>query len=655
MSKIENSIINNLKMLALDAIFAKGNGDVGLSLSAAPIFYTLFMHHLQFSQDNMKYLNRDRLIVNDRLLPLLYSSYALFYKEYNVDNLKEYSKFSSPTKGFNSKKSIGVEIGSLNDGDIVATSAGIALGENYLESLIKIENNKCDLINFKTICICTEEDIMSGISYEALSFVSNLVLNKYILIIIKDGISKDSSTKEVFSENLIDRFISLKFNVEEVNGDSVGSLRDVFESAYKSKKPTAIIVDTTYGIGSSHENTNKDFNEPLSLEEMNALRNQYKLNETFEIKEENRLEIEKNITKRLNKIMTYWQNLKNESLKDIKIKEIINFLTNGMSSLNFKPENIKIGSEYEENLLKSNNKIFNILANKSPFILCGSNDNFYYTLSSIKSSDIMSKENPTGRNILFGGRTLAMGGIACGLASLGFKMFIGTPLQNANMLMPFIKLSSMNDLGVNFIFTNDTFMNTYENKGICPVDEISNLRNIPDIINFRPADINEIIGVYDIISSHNKTCTIILSNQKTPKLLGTNSKYVLAGAYRVKKESENLNAILIATGSEVLLALKIASELASYGIDFRVISMPSRELYEMQKEKYQNILLPEAVPVFALEFASSSSWFPYVKEKNHILGINSFGDAGTKEELLNYYGLDIDSIKVKILAALKNK
>lgn len=655
MSRLDTNIINNLKMLALDTIYASGSGDACLSLSAAPLFYTLFMEHLNFDRRNIEYINRDRLIVSNRLLPLMYSSLNLFYKDYSIENLKEYKKLNSNAKGYANIKNTGIDMGSIADGDVVASSVGIAVGEKYLESLIKIENPKCDLVDFKTICICTEEDIMNGISYEALSFASTLNLNKYILIVVADGISKDSSTKETFNENLIDRFISLNFNVEEVNGNNIGAIDGVLDDAYKSKKTSVIIVNTTYGIGSSRENSNMDYNKPLSKEEMNKLREEFKLTVPFEVNENYLKEIEKSLDKRLNKSIMAWQRLKEESLQDLKLKAIINFLTNGLDEISFKPENIKINDNYDEELTISNNKIFNILASKSPFVLCGSNDNFIYTKVCINKSKIMSKENPTGRNILFGGRSIAMGGIACGLASLGFKMFVSAPLTFESVMHNFIKLSVMNDLGVSFIFTQDTFLNTYENMGICPIEELNSLRMIPELIDFRPTDINEVIGLYDIISHHQNTSAIIISSNKSKKLIGTNPKYVLAGAYRVKKEKENLDAILIATGSEVPLALKVAEALEAYDIDFRVVSMPSMELFGMQKEKYQNMLLPKDVFTFTLEFGSTGIWYKYATNDKCILGIDSYGDTGTKEELLNYYGLDIDSIKVKILGILKNK
>ncbi len=654
MSKLDNNIINNLKMLALDLIQAGGSGDVGLSLSSAPIFYSLFKNNIHFNPHDFHYINSDRLVVTNRLLPLLYASFHLFYKDYSLDNLKEYKKYDSNCKGYASLRSLGIQAPSILEGDVVAASVGLTLGERYLESLIKIENPKNNLINFKTICICTEADIMSGSAYEALSFASSEYLNKYLLIVIKDGIGKDSSTKETFNENLVDRFIALNFNVEEINGNNFGSIDGAIDDAMHSKKPTVLIIKNTYGVDSSRKDSNKNYNMPLSNEEMQAMREKYNMTSPFEVKEEYVKELAKDVDKRLSKEIAIWQNLKNESLKDLKIKEIIEFLTNGLREISFKSENIKINSTYEEELIISNNKILNLLTNKSPFILCGSNDNFYYTKSSINKSDIMSKENPTGRNILFGNRTLAMGGISLGLASLGFKLFLSAPLVYENLLHHYIKLSCYNSLPINYIFTQDTILNTYEEMGYPCIEEISDLRSIPNLINFRPCDIDEIVGVYSILSNYHKTTTMVISSNKTPKLLGTNAKYVLAGAYRVRKEREDLNAIIVATGSEVPIALKLADDLSAYGFDFRVISMPASEIYDLQKEKYQNMLLPKEIKTFTLEFAHPNSLQKYATSPLYVLGIDALKDGGSKEELLSHYNLTADALKVKILEIMKN-
>lgn len=646
MSKLEVNITNNLKMLCIDMIKEAGSGDVGISLCGAPVMTSLFLKYLNFDYHSSKYINRDRVIVSNRLLPLMYATLHIFGSDLSFDALREFKKLNSVTEGVSNIKTPGIEVGSNTIGDVIASSVGIALGERYIESLIKLEDNKCNLINFKTICICTEEDLMNGISYEAMSYAGHENLNKLIFIVLKTDISKDSSTKETFSENLVDCFISLNFNVDEIN-NTVSSIEGAIEDAYVSKKPSVIIIKSTYAKDTTRENSNEKFNMPLSDQEIAELREKYPINYQKE-------DLKKELAKRLDKPLNKWIELKNSCLEDLKLREIVNFLETKEFTINFKPENIKINDGYEEELIISNNKIFNIVASKSPFVLSLSNDNFINTLGSITKASIMHKNNPTGRNILCGSRTMSIGYIALGLSTLGFKVFVSAPLIDEPILQKSIALCSENNLDVNFIFTQDTFLNSYLDTGNNAIYEINNLRSIPNLINFRPADINEVIGVYDIISQFKNTTTIIIGSSKVPKLKGSNYKYVMAGAYRVKREMNDANAIIIATGSEVELALRISDALAPYGIDFRVVTMPSAELFARQNERYQNMLLPKTIKTFTLEFGGISFWHKYATSEDYILGIDKFGTSGTKEELLNYYNLDMDSIKAKILSNMKN-
>jgi len=653
MAKLDNNIINNIKMLSMDMIKEAGSGNIGFALNSSSIFYTLFMHCLKYDSKNPNWINRDRLITSNAFLPVMYSSLHMFGYNISLDNLKEFKKFNSNTMGFANSNCPGIEIGSQCCGDVISSAVGIALGERYLESLIKIEKPKCNLINFKTYCICSYTDLMTGLASESLSFAGVQDLNNLILIVIKDEFTKDGDIKNIYKEDVVTYLESYNFNVIDLKGDNIGNFLDSLEEVKDCKKPSAIIIKTVYGKDTSRESANNFYNIPLTNEEMNVLREKYKIETPFTVDSSYYEGINKSIAKRMNKELAKWQELKNECLSDLKLKEIIEFLETKNINMEFNPDNIKISDNYEEELLLGNSKILNILANKSPFILMGSNDNFIYTKSNINKSEIMSKQNPTGRNILFGSRTLAMGGIANGLSSLGFKMFVSAPLIDSNFLRNSIKFSAMNNLPVNYIFTQDSFTNTYENMGISAVDELNSLRIIPNLINFRPADINEIIGMYSILANYKKCSAIIIGSERVKKLIGTNHKYVMAGAYRARREKGEANGVVIATGTEVSLALKVADELLPYGIDLRVVTMPSKELFELQNERYKTSLIPKELKTFIIEFTNDFLWHKYVASEEYILGINKYSTSGTKEELLKNYNLDIDSIKTKIIELMK--
>lgn len=654
MSKFDTNIVNSIKMLSLDMIKEAGSGDAGLALSSSNIFYTLFAKHLRFDNKNPNWINRDRVIVSNRLLPIMYSTLHMFGFDISMDSLKEFKKLNSKLLGYANPEVSGIEIASNTSGDVIASSIGIALGERYLESLAKIGNPKCNLIDFNTYCICTYEDIMKGWAYEALSYASKEKLNKLIIIVVKDDVARDSSVKEIYTENLEERFNALGYKTIEVKGSSVSVVDEAIEEALDTKKPSVILINNIYAKDSLREGTNKFFNLPLTNDDMDNLRTKYKIDLPFNVNKEYYTELNKVVEKRLSKQLNKWEMLKEECSNDLKLNEIIEFLETKNVKLEFKAENIKLNDSYEEELNLGHSKIFNILASKSPFILSASDDNFIYTHCNISKSDAMNIDNPTGRNILFGGRSEAMGGIANGLASLGFKVFVSTPLINSNILRQSIKFSAANNLPVHYIFTQDSFTNTYENYGYSCVDEINSLRLIPNLINFRPADINEVIGVYNILASYKKATTIILGSEKTKKLDGTNYKYVVAGAYRAKREKGEANGIIIATGSEVALAIKIAEELFPYGIDLRVVTMPSQELFRMQNERYKYSLLPKELKTFVIEFGNNSLWRSFATNEEYIFSLNKYSVSGIKEELLSYYDLDLDSIKTKIIELMKN-
>lgn len=656
MSKLDLNVVNNIKILSIDMIREAGSGNSGVSLSMPNVFYNLFLNHLVFQKNNPEWINRDRVIVNNNYLPLMYSTLHMFGYDITLETLKEYKKFNSITSGFANPNTLGIEVGSITNGDVLASSVGIALGERYLNSLVKIEKPKCELINYHTYCICTMDDLMSGIGYEALAFASREKLNKLIILCNKDDFGKDSNAKEIYADNIVDRFDALNFEVIEVkNGHNFNAIDVAIDEAKENKLPTLILFSTKYAKDSEREDTIEFYNVPLSNDDINNLCEKYKITMPITDTENYKIELEKIVNKRLNKTIEKWNTLKNECMSDLKIKQIVEFLETKNIKIDFSSDNFKLNDTYNEELINGNSKMFNMFASKSPFILSCSNDNFINTKCSIIKSGIMSNKNKIGRNILFGSRTLAMGGISNGLASLGFKVFISTPLIDSTSLINSIKLSTMFNYPVNYIFTQDSFINNYENLGISSSFELNTLRMIPNLITIRPCDINEIIGTYEILSNYKKSVAIIIGSEKTPKFIGTNPKYVVAGAYRIRREKGELNGTIIATGTEVSLAIDIAEELySSYGIDLRVVTMPSMGLFENQNDRYKYSLIPKEIKTFVIEFNNSMLWNKYATSEEYIFGVSSYVPCGTKLELLKKYNLTKDNIKAKIIELIKN-
>lgn len=657
MSRLDKEIINNIKMLGIDMINNAGSGHPGVVLSLTPLLYTLYKNHLNVRPKEPNWINRDRLVLsNGHASAALYATLHLAGYDIGIDDLKEFRRINSITPGHPEVKvTPGVDVSTGPLGQGIANAVGMALAERYLNSLVTKVDPKNKLIDYYTYCICGDGDLMEGISYEALSFASKQNLNKLIIIYEANKISLDGNVDETFTENIEDRFLSLDMDVINVkNGTNISSIDDALERAKGNKRPTLVVLNTILGKDSLLENTNKVHGNPLSDNDIINLRNKYKITSSFEVKNEYYEEMQKSIEKRMAKVNEKWNNCYEKSCQIPKINGIINSLKTGNLNFEFNSDNYKMNDNYQEDLRVGNNKIFNLFASKSNFILSGSADVASSTKLLINKEGLMSEKNPSNRNIAFGVREHAMAAIANGMALSNIKVFISTYLVFSDYLKPAIRMSALMNLPVVYIFTHDSIKIGFDGPTHEAVEQLSSLRLIPNLVTFRPADINEIIGTYEYISKNNRPIAIVLNKEDQPKINGTIPKYVSFGAYPVKREKEKMNAIFIASGSELNLALKIAKELFGYGIDARVVSMPSLDVFLVQNPKYELQLLPKSIKTFVFEFGSTLIWNRFATGPEYIFGIDKFGKSGRTNELLNEFNLDEDAIKSKIIELMKN-
>lgn len=655
MSKIENNTINNIKMLAIDMINNAGSGHPGVALGSAAILYSLYANVLNYRSEDPNWINRDRLVLsNGHASSLLYATLHFAGFNIGVEDLKDFRRLNSICPGhpeYGVTPGVEVSTGPLGQG--IANAVGMALAEKYYREMIKEVDPKNNVIDYYTYCVCGDGDLMEGISYEALSFASTQNLNKLILIYDANNISMDGRIENTFTENIEDRFLSLDFDIIKVkNGHNISSVTGAILDAKCGKRPTIIIVNTTLGKDSINEGKSIVHGKPLSEDDINNLRNKYNIALPFQINEENINYFRNLVTKRTTKINSKWNELYSKSIKTPHVCPILKNMEKGVS-IEFDSDNYRINDNYEEDMRRGNNKIFNLMANKSKFIVSGSADVSSSTMHVINNSGLMTNNTPTNRNIPFGVREHAMAGIANGLALSNIKPFVSSYLTFMDYLRPGLRMSAMMNLPVTYVFTHDSVTIGYDGPSHEPVEQLSSLRSIPNLITFRPADINEIIGVYEFISKHKRPVAIVLSKDKKVKLNGTNGKYVSYGAYRIKREQGEMNAIFIATGSEVEIALKLADDLLSYGIDARVVSMPSVEIFKRQNPRYEAQLLPKEVKRFVFEFGSSDAWNRFASGPEYIFGVNEFGYSGRKESILKELNIDYDSMKAKIIELMK--
>jgi len=659
MSKLDSAAINSIKVLALDMIDKAGSGHPGIVLGAASIMYALYKEHLNVIPSNPNWINRDRFVMSaGHGSALLYSTLFHFGYDIDINELKGFRELNSLTPGhpeYRITPGVDVSTGPLGQG--VGMAVGMALSERYLNSIVKMEDKNSNLIDYYTYCLCGDGDLMEGISYEALSFAATQKLNKLILLYDCNKVSLDSDTSITFDEDIEIRFEALNFNIIRVkNGSDYKEISKAIKAAKKSDMPSVIICNTTIGEDSLLAGTNKAHGKPLAHDDLSNIKNKYGITtEAFNISSEILQFLRNAINNRVGESYKVWQN-EYKSVKESEnmgLNSMINLLERNAFVIDFDDTKFKISDEYEEELRESNHKIMNFISPKSPFFLGGSADLSSSCKTNLDKSTIMSSANPVGKNIYFGVREHAAAAILNGMALSNLKVFSSTFLAFSDYQKPAIRMSALMNLPVTYIYTHDSIYVGADGPTHEPIEQLSMLRTIPNFITFRPADINEIVGSWEYILKNNCATALVISKEKRSKLKNTNAKFVKYGAYMIRKERYHLDGIIIATGSEVEMSLDIAKRLFEMGIDVRVVSMPSMELFLKQNPKYEEQLLPKDVPTFVIEAGSSIIWNRFATFPEYIFGVNHFGMSGKSMDVVRYFKMDRDSILEKIANYLK--
>lgn len=621
-------VINSIKGLSIDMISKAGSGHPGVALGAAPIIYTLYSRHLNIDLEDDKWINRDRLVLSGgHASALLYS--MLFYVGYlSLEDLKNFRRINSKTPGHPEIETRGVDISTGPLGQGIANGVGMAIAEKYYENTLSKD------IDYYTYVMCGDGDLMEGISYEVTSLAGTLNLNKLILLYDSNNVTLDGNTNLTFNEDIKKRFESINWNyIKVLNGNDINEIDRAISIGKSSDKPTIIEINTIIGEGSMYEGTNKVHGTPLTDEDIANLKIKLNLSQVpFDVD--------------MNLVYEFRNHIKNRC----KQKELINKEEESLDVYSL------INNFYEkidEPLRVTNGKIMNLISNELKYFIGGSADVSLSTKTLLLEKGIFSKDNYAGRNIYYGVREHAMGAISNGIASCGIRTFNSTFLSFSDYLKPAIRMSALMNLPVTYIFTHDSITIGSDGATHQPIEQLSMLRNIPNLIVFRPADANEILGCWNEILTHNYPSALVLSRNSSPLLKGSDAKKVSRGAYIVRNEKSRLSAIIIATGTEVSMAINIANDLEKYGINIRVVSMPSMELFEESEEDYKETIIPTGYKTIVIEYGSSSDWYRYVRGEKYLININSFGKSGTKEEILEYYELDYESVKKYIIDLLK--
>ena len=637
--ELEKLSIAAIRSLCIDEINKAKSGHPGMALGSAPILYTLFTKHLVANPKDPEYFNRDRFVLSaGHASALLYAMLHISGYEVSMDDIKSFRQLDSLTPGhpeFRHTKGVDATSGPLGQG--IAQAVGMAMAERAVQAQYKDGKVLCD---HYTYCLCGDGCLQEGLSQEAISLAGHHKLNKLILIYDSNNITLDGGLSLSFSEDVAKRFISSGWNVLHVeDGNSVELIDRALKKAKKSEtKPTLIIVKTTIGFGSEKAGTSKVHGSPLGEEDGEHAKESYGFkHEKFYVPEEVYAHFEKSFAKRgLRQYRKYRRNLKayaNENPKEFLVFKAA--LKGDVSEFAFEAEPHFEPSNNDASRTSSG-KALNELHTQIPFLMGGSADVAGSVMTKITDGVNFTPETPNGRNINFGIREFAMASAQNGmLLHGGLKTYVGSFLVFSDYMKSAVRMSALSKLPAIYLFSHDSIALGEDGPTHQPIEHLAMLRSIPNVNVIRPADARETYAAWEIALRSEFTPTaIILSRQNLP-LLASRYADVKKGAYIISKEDKKVDAILLATGSEVKLALDAKEILKGKGVDVRVVSMPSTFMFDAQSASYKKqILGNDKKKVFAVEMLSTFGWYKYA---DTVMGIDTFGlSAPAKDAIAKF-------------------
>lgn len=650
---MDNKTISNIKSLGIDMIDQAGSGHPGIVLGAAPLIYTVYARHMNINTVDPTWICRDRFVLSaGHGSAMLYATLYLAGFNISLDDLKNFRRVGYKTPGhpeFGHTPGVDMTTGPLGQG--IASAVGMAIGEKILENKFKLSDGK-PLINYNVYALVGDGDLMEGVSYEACSLAGTLNLDNLIVLYDSNNISLDGDTSNTFTENVIDRFNAMGWHTEKVlNGTNVEDIDKAINRSKKSGKPSLIEVKTIIGNGSVNAGKNIVHGKCLSKEDIRSVKRGLDIkDEPFYVDVNNMNKFRNQIVERSARKYELWarnyREFMNNSNEDVI--EVFNSFFNP-KKIDIINTDFNLDKGIKEATRVTNGKIMTTISKNIHNFIGGSADLSSSTNTYLKDMQDIKDNHYFGKNIWFGVREHSMGSILNGLALSGFKPFGSTFLTFSDYMKPAIRLSALMNLPVNYIFTHDSINIGPDGPTHQPIEQLAMLRSTPNLMVFRPADANELIGCWDVMLNSSGPNALVLSRQDVRTLPSTVPEYVKYGAYPVRKERKQLHGIIIATGTEVFTSLLIAEQLYNeIGLDLRVISMPCQELFLMQQERFKNSLIPGGIKTIVVEAGSSFGWYRFVINEKYLMTIDKFGISGTKGEVENYCNFTFEQIKERI-------
>ncbi|AUD62251.1 transketolase [Tenericutes bacterium MO-XQ] len=641
---MDQKAINAIRFLGVDAINKANSGHPGIVLGAAPMAYKLFTTHMNIDVKKPHWINRDRFILSaGHGSMLLYAINHLSGYKISIEDIKNFRQLGNTPGHPEYGHTDGVETTSGPLGQGISNAVGMAIAETHLAA--KFNKPNYNIIDHYTYVICGDGDLQEGVALESTSLAGRLGLGKLIVLYDSNDIQLDGEVSLAFNENTKKKFEAMDWqHILVEDGNDLNAINRAINRAKKEEnKPSIIEVKTKIGYGTSFEGTSKVHGSPIGNAEADKLRET--LNWTykpFEVPEDVYQLFRKKVTLRGQRVHRKWKKLfeayQEQYADDAKLlNQFIN-------------DDMLVNEADFEDLAKANDeatrsvsgKVIQRLSNQFSNLIGGSADLTVSTKA--KGADgHYDRNNRLGRNINFGVREHAMGAIVNGLTLHGgLKAFSGAFFVFSDYMKPAIRLAAIMNIPSIFVFTHDSIAVGEDGPTHQPVEHLAGLRSIPNLNVIRPADVHETIAAWKVaIESKHTPTVIVLTRQNVKNYQETNAQGLSKGAYIVSKENNQFDGILLATGSEVELAMKAKEILKDQGVDVRVVSMPSHHLFEKQTKKYQKEILPKRKKTLAIEMGSSMSWYKYTKD---VYGLDTFGASAPMEDVLEHFNFTAEKV-----------
>ncbi|MDN6292133.1 MAG: transketolase [Tetragenococcus halophilus] len=661
--KTDQLAVNTIRTLSIDQIEKAGAGHPGLPMGAAPMAYVLWTKHYKYNPNNPKWFNRDRFILSaGHGSAMLYSLLHLSGLDVSIEELKHFRSLKSKTPGHpETHITEGVEATTGPLGQGIANSVGMAMAEEHIASLYNKEDY--NLTDHYTYVLCGDGDLQEGISYEAASLAGHLKLGKLIILFDSNDVQLDGDLNKTFSENIQQRFESFQWDYSKVeDGNDLDEIDKAITRAKNvSDKPSIIEIKTEIGYGSPTAGTSAMHSDPIGDEAVKTTKDFYKWDyNDFEVPQEVYDRFDDTLGAN-NATEQEWNQLLEDYKRDFP--ELSDEITNVING--------KLPEDWEESLpsYESDSKgyatrnisseLLNKIAKVVPNFWGGSADLASSNKTMIDGAKDFLPGQYEGKNIWFGVREFAMTAINNGILLHGGTFpYIGTFFVFSDYARPAIRLAALSKLPAIYVFTHDSIAVGFDGATHEPIEQLASYRAMPNITLFRPADANESVAAWKhALNSEDHPTILALSRQALPVLENSEElapEGVEKGAYTISPAKDKAEGLLLAAGSEVAIAVETQKRLLEKGHDVSVVSFPSFDLFDKQSKEYKESVLPKEVKNrLSIEMGATFGWDRYVGLDGEIFGIDRFGESGSGDDVIKYFGFTVDNVVDRYLSMVE--